>query len=588
MGTTGREPTRLLKTFLFAAVVCLGITALLIGSGVFWIRSIWVSHTQPQADQQMPERPRTLVVAQHEVAPPFEPPKTFVPDAILAGKIPENVAGHDIFTKLHIPNLQITLDSDELSKLKSSPREYVRASIREGDRLYTNVAFRLKGGPGSYRDVRDQPSFTINFDKFAEGQTFHGLKKIHLNSSVQDRGLLDEKISRELFEASGVPAPRAGHAEVTFNRRVLGVYVLVEGVNKQFLKRHFKDASGNVYDGKSGTDVTSNLPTNSGDDRKDKSRLRALAAAARQPDLELRRVALEETLDVDRFLSFLAMEMILGHWDGYTIGRNNYRIFHDRTANRMVFFPQGLDQSFNKGTESVFPQQPAGLVSRSVMEVPQFRERYRARIAEITTNVFVAERIASRIYEVSMKVQEALNSVDPAAAAEHPKMAASLRSRAKRRANYLENLVSPPTTISFDGEGFASVKKWTQQRDLGDATLSQERADDGSSILRIATKEGCTASWRSFVKLPPGRYQLTSRIKTFGVVLDPSDKRAGAGLRVSLYREGQKNAGDRDWMPAVFEFETTSEKPEVELVCELRANAGEVWFDLESLKLKRL
>lgn len=584
MANTGRPSNRLLKTLLTVTLICFVLASLVVGAAFHWIKSTWATH-HPQPDIFFED---TAVVARNEITPPFEQPETFTSNAILAGKLSPALPGHELFTELHIPKLQITVDSEEYSKLKDAPREYVRATVQEGERSYTNVAIRLKGGPGSYRDIRDTPSFTVNFDKFAEGQTFHGLKKIHLNSSVQDRSLLEEKISREIFEAAGVPAPRAGHAQVFFNKRRLGVYVLVEGVNKQFLKRHFKDASGNVYEGKSGSEVTMNMPANSGDDRRDKSRLRALAAAARQPDLNLRLVALEETLDVDRFLTYMALEMILWHWDGYTMHRNNFRIFHDRTTDRMVFFPQGMDQMLNRPSDSVFPNQPGGLVARSVLEVPELRERYRARVAEITTNIFNADAISSRIYEVSIKVQEALNEVDPDAAAAHPQMAAGLRRRVRARANYLERLIRPPTDAAFDDLGYAMLKNWQPQRDLGVADLTQERTEEGSTILRIATKEGCTASWRTVVQLPPGRYQLHSRIKTFGVTLDPADQRAGAGLRVSRHRTGQKNSGDSDWTPIQFEFETTMEKPEVELICELRADAGEIWYDLESLKLKRL
>src|SRR5205814_289689 len=113
--------------------------------------------------------------------------------------------------------------------------------------------------------LRGLPAFTLNFDRFVPGQTFHGLKKVHLNNSVQDRTFLSEKISRELFEAAGVPVPRAGNAQVALNGRPLGMYVLVEGIDKQFLRRYFDDVSGNVYDGHSQTDVTNILPTNSGE-----------------------------------------------------------------------------------------------------------------------------------------------------------------------------------------------------------------------------------------------------------------------------------------------------------------------------------
>ena len=284
--------------------------------------------------------------------------------------------------------------------------------------LYTNVAIHLKGGPGSYRQLQDLPAFTLNFDKFAEGQTFHGLKKIHLNNSVQDRSFLSEKISRELFEAAGVPAPRAGNAKVTFNGRDLGLYVLVEGVNKQFLHRYFKDAKGNVYDGHSGTDVTDSLPTNSGEEPK--SRLRALADATKEP-LDTRLASLEKTLDLDRFLSFLAMEMMLWHWDGYTMNRNNFRIFHDRDSDRMVFLPHGLDQVLGKPRGPILPERTAGLVAHSVLEIPEARRRYRERVAQLSTNVFRADAIIDRIHEVAEKIEGVLLETDVQAAKAHAK-----------------------------------------------------------------------------------------------------------------------------------------------------------------------
>jgi hypothetical protein len=107
--------------------------------------------------------------------------------------------------------------------------------------------------------------------------------------------------------------------------------------------------------------------------------------------------------------------------------------------------------------------------------------------------------------------------------------------------------------------------------------------------LYIATKEGCTASWRTTEALPPGEYRFLAKIRTKGVVLSSDDPRAGAGLRVSRYRTGQKNAGDREWTPIFFDF-TVGEKGnegETELVCELRADEGEIWYDLKSLKIIR-
>lgn len=342
----------------------------------------------------------------------------------------------DLFVEGEIPRVRLELAEDAMERLRKSPRKYVAGTVVEalanGERRYTNVAIRLKGAAGSFRPINDRPAFTVNFDRLAPGQTFHGLKKLHLNNSVQDSSLLAEKLCREMFEAAGVPAPRAGHAFVTLNEKRLGAYVLVEGVNKQFLKRHFADAGGNVYDGHSHQDVAQRLRTNSGDDPKDQSRLAALAAAARTPDLQERRIALEKTLDVERFISFMAVEVITSHWDGYSLGPNNFRIFHDRTSDRMVFLPQGLDQTFQRKNISAQPDMK-GLVAKAVMEVPEFRARFRAREAQLLTNTFLADPWVRRLREAAARVRTELAKLEPSNGEEYIKRAASYRRRIQQR-----------------------------------------------------------------------------------------------------------------------------------------------------------
>jgi hypothetical protein len=498
-------------------------------------------------------------------------------------------AGDDIFRDLFIPDIEIEIPTEAKLRLTVNPLSYVKVSIREGDLLYTNVALRLKGGPGSYQQLYKTPSFTVNFDTFAPGQTFHGLKKIHLNSSVQDHTWLNEKICRELFEAGGVPVPRAGHAVVTFNSRNPRLYVVLEGVNKQFLKRYFKDGKGNVYDGHSGTDVTDALPLNTGEE--DRSRLKDLAAACRERNLETRLRKLEETLDVDRFLSFVALEMMCSHWDGYTIGRNNYRIAHDRDTDRMVFVPHGMDQMFGGNRQDLLNPQPAGLVARAVLQIPEARKRYQDRVAELTTNVFKVAAITNRVWEISVRIAEALSEADPETAGRfRSSIPADYSKRIRKQAVWLEHMTNPglPTPTKFDRFSSAPLSDWAPRTDRGDAQLTRERDTDGNMLLHIATSSGCIASWRTTTVLPAGKYRIDARMKTKGVVFKGGEPREGAGLRISGHRVGQKNEGDRDWFQTAFDFEVQQDGAEKELICELFANQGEAWFDLKSLTLKRL
>lgn len=556
-----------------------------------WIRSYRLRRALP-AVFRSPKPLRTSPV--EDPASPVASPGTnpavspFAP-ALTLPQRPPNArppVADELFAGAEVVRLEIQITPANVRQLSRKPRDYVAATVREGVRVYTNVAVHLKGGPGSFRSFDDRPSLTLNFDKFAEGQTFHGLKKLHLNSSVQDSSYLSEKICRELFDAAGVPTPQAGHAILQLNERDMGLYVLIEGINKQFLKRYFPNAKGNVYDGHSGSDVTMTMPVNSGDNPKDNRGREALANAVRISDPAARWTAIQKTLDVDRFLSFVAMESMLGHWDGYTIGQNNFRIFHDLDADRMVFLPQGLDQVLSQSESPMIPRLH-GLVARAVLEIPEARERYEQRFAELTAQVFQPDAIAQRLRDVSERVQAAVAESNPTAASALAQKTRSLTRRFQKRSDFLRRQLFPANTLTLGTSEALPLPAWQSQTDLGQAALLQERADDGTSVLRIATTNGCTASWRTTVALDPGKYRLEARLRTRGVLFPEDDPRAGAGLRVSRHRVGQKNSGDRPWTPVTFNFDITADKPEIELICELRALRGEVDFDQTSLRVVR-
>src|SRR5687767_121349 len=89
------------------------------------------------------------------------------------------------FTNGIIPHIKIEIARTNLDSLRQDPRRNVRAKVTEGATVYHDVAIHLKGAAGSFRPIDDpKPAFTLNFDKFRDGQDFHGLDKLHLNNSV--------------------------------------------------------------------------------------------------------------------------------------------------------------------------------------------------------------------------------------------------------------------------------------------------------------------------------------------------------------------------------------------------------------------
>src|SRR5438105_148182 len=230
----------------------------------------------------------------------------FILSSTSAGPTP----GADLFTNGPVPRLRIEIAPNRLAELRRSSREYVPAMLREGPATYENVGIHLKGSTGSFRGVDDKPALTLSFGKFVPGQRFHGLEKIHLNNSVEDPSYLNEALGSELFRAAGVPAPRVSHALVELNGRFLGLYVLKEGFTRDFLGLHFQRTHGNLYQPVAGHDVDESLARISGNGPEDLADLKALAAAAQEPDLERRWERLGQTLDLSRFISFMAMEVM--------------------------------------------------------------------------------------------------------------------------------------------------------------------------------------------------------------------------------------------------------------------------------------
>ena len=503
-----------------------------------------------------------------------------------APKVTKKAAG-DAFFEGPIQRFDITLTKPDWDALSRESRKYVKASVKVGDRIYPDVGIHVKGAAGSSRSLDQNPALTLNFDKFVDGQSFHGLDKIHLNNSVQDPSLMTEYICAELFRKAGVPCPRVTHGRVFLNGRNLGLYVVKEGFDKEFLKQNFKNAKGNLYDGGFLREITDDLQKTSGPNANDRSDLKALASAANEPDLTKRGERLRALLDLDQFITYNALDVMVWNWDGYALKRNNYRIYHDPGTGKMTFLTTGMDQMFWEPGGPIAPSFE-GLVARSVMQIPEFRQLYFTRVAELLTNVFKVESITNRINWLEARINPALAEFDKGAASNHRHAANDLRNKVvQRAANIRQQLESQPKPLRFDPSGVAAVGNW--QPGVADTNVRHEEVTmDGRKALRISFTGSArlNASWRAKVPLPAGRYRFEGNIQTSRV---PKTDEDGAILRISGVQSiGLKRlAGDSGWTPSHFDFDLPNTQ-EVVLVCEFRSSRGEAAFDLRSLRIVRV
>lgn len=498
-------------------------------------------------------------------------------------------AADALFSSGVVLRVELEIPRASLASLRNGGRKYVPAILREGGQAF-KVLLHVKGGAGSYRSIDDKPGLTVKLEEGPSDVSFHGLKKFHLNNSVQDGSFLSEWLCSGLFRSAGVPAGRTAHALVTLNGRQLGLYVVVENVNRDFLRRYFRNTQGNVYGQSPNADVTEALEKVGGRDVAQYQDLRALASAARERDLARLRERLPQVLDLERFVSFVAVETLLDHWDGYTFNVKNYLVYHDLDTGRMVFIPHDMDQVLRDSNRPIVPR-PVGIVSAAILRIPEVRQRYLARFREITTNFFVPAVLNAQIDARLAQLLPVLEAYDPNLVVAVYDNANDLKSRIIRRARVLQLMTGTQAagTLRFVGQS-ARPQNWRVANELGDARFARTRDEQGKFTLWIAATGRTCSSWRAKVRLEAGRYAFEGLARTLGVRPIRDDKGEGVGLRISGSQQPRQNqlSGDSPWRKLVYEFEVGAPDEEVELVCELRATQGQVWFDLESLRLVRL
>ena len=511
--------------------------------------------------------------------------------AVIAAKAPkepqkDRAEADALFTQSNVLRLRLEIAKPDLDSLRKNPRKYVKVTLREGDAVFEDVGVHLKGSAGSFRQVDDKPGLTFNMAAFEASSRFHGLRKFHLNNSVQDGSCLSEFVSGELFRAAGVPAARAGLALVELNGRKLGLYVFLESMDRDFLARDFHNTKGNLYGQAGGCEITDAIERMEGRGPLDRADLKGLAAAINEPNPAKRWERVQKALDVDRFLSFMALEVMLCHWDGYTFARHNYRVYHDLDTDRMVFLPHDLDQLMQDSNVPIVPG-VNGWVSQTMVRTPETRDRYRARFGAIFTNLFVVSALTNRINQRVAQVMPVLKAADAGLAQNFQNNCGNLKSRIVNRAQALERQFNLPGPLKFENN-VAKLKGWKQVVSQGNANCDETKLD-GKPVLHIKCETGGgIASWRANVTLDQGRYRFSGQAKCAGVVPDEGGAGGGGGLRDKLSRRNNKLSGDANWTLLEHEFEEGGDNRQVELVCDLRAKQGEIWFDASSLKLERL
>jgi spore coat protein CotH len=321
------------------------------------------------------------------------------------------------FDPEHIVQVELSMDESDWDAMRFESQNFVsalncdvmdgpigmdytefEADITMDGESLSPIRVRKKGLIGSQNTSR--PSFSINLDEYVDGAELFGTDNLVLNNGTQDPSLIRQCMTYGLFFDAGLPAPRCNFARVSMNDEDLGIYVHVEPVKKSFLRDHFGNDEGDLYEGTLSDFGEEWIDTFDPDTDETDEEMAGLveiyeALDSDEPLLE----ALEPYLDIEQFLSFWAMEAITGHWDGYTGNRNNYFVYDNPETDTFSFIPWGADAALVSLEEE---EGKAWIPASSILAVhflndDDASELFEARVLELLDEVWLEDEIHDEI-----------------------------------------------------------------------------------------------------------------------------------------------------------------------------------------------
>ena len=310
----------------------------------------------------------------------------------------------DLFNAQALQRIDIELHSADWAKLQENFRsnDYYPADVTWNDITAYNVGIRSRGVAS--RNER-KPALKLDFNHYAAGQSYLGLKSLVLDNLVQDPSGVHEATSMWFFARLGVPAPRETHAVVYVRGEYAGLYTVVEPIDKNMIARVFGNESdghqndGYLYEfnkadewwlsylGPELDPYKRYFEAKTHESEPDETLYRPIENLVRlineKPAGELNE-AVGPYLDLRGLTRFLAIQNFIGEMDGFAgkWGMNNfylYRLQH-QAQHRIIAWDDDL--TFLDPVYDVTSFQEPNVLVKKLMEVPEYRGLYFETLAE--------------------------------------------------------------------------------------------------------------------------------------------------------------------------------------------------------------
>lgn len=267
-----------------------------------------------------------------------------------------NTAEYDsIFKKDSVIDIKVELAYSDLKSILDNPldEEYKSATVTIAGKKIENVGFRTKGNL-TLRSIAntdsDRYSFRIKLDKYVDGQNVLGLDEFVVNNMYSDPSYMREYLSYEALREAGANVPETVFANLYINGKLHGFYLCVEAIDDSFLVRNFGSNEGNLYKQEQGSTLQyvegSNYEKselNTGKDETKSDLKNFIKVLNEMPEGEKGNI--ENVLDVDSALRYIAANTVLGNYDSYNGNMSqNYYLYGQN--GRFTVIPWDFNMSF--------------------------------------------------------------------------------------------------------------------------------------------------------------------------------------------------------------------------------------------------
>jgi spore coat protein CotH len=298
----------------------------------------------------------------------------------------------DLFDQNTVNDLRLTVSPRDWAELKERYREnvYYLAELRWRGEVVSNIGIRSRGS-GSRSATK--PGLRLDFNHYASGQQFLGLKSMVLDNLTQDPSMLKERVVMRFFAEMGMPAPRVAHVRLFVNDAFAGLYTVVESIDKDFLKRTLNENDGYLYEFKYtdpygfeylGSDLEKYAEffepkTHERDSMASLYRpIRELAWAVSESPDSMFVSSTNEYLDLRMFLTYVAVENFLADHDGILgdWGMNNFYLYRFEGKSLSQILPWDKDSSFWGVDYDIWTNMEANALARRALREPPLRRIY--------------------------------------------------------------------------------------------------------------------------------------------------------------------------------------------------------------------